>query len=87
VVCNVDGAIVERAVDIPPRLAAQLEAPVRWTDCVAGLVRLGAEWIVEVGPGSVLTGLTRRIAPTIPAAAVGDLGAAAALATLRTAPA
>jgi [acyl-carrier-protein] S-malonyltransferase len=87
VVCNVDGAIVEHAADIPPRLAAQLEAPVRWTDCVAGLVSLGAEWIVEVGPGSVLTGLTRRIAPTVSAATVGDLAAAAALATLRTAPA
>jgi [acyl-carrier-protein] S-malonyltransferase len=87
VVCNVDGAIVEHAADIPPRLAAQLEAPVRWTDCVAGLVSLGAEWIVEVGPGSVLTGLTRRIAPTVPAATVGDAAAAAALATLRAAPA
>lgn len=79
VVCNVDGAIVEHAADLPARMAAQLDHPVRWMDCVAGLVTLGAEWIVEVGPGSVLTGLTRRIAPTITAASVSDLAGAAQL--------
>ncbi len=84
VVCNVDAAIVEHATDLPARLAAQLESPVRWMDCVAGLISLGAEWIVEVGPGSVLTGLTRRIAPTISAATVGDLAAAAGLSSLWT---
>ncbi len=58
VVCNVDGAIVEHAAELPARMAAQLDHPVRWMDCVAGLVTLGAEWIVEVGPGSVLTALS-----------------------------
>jgi malonyl CoA-acyl carrier protein transacylase len=54
---------------------------------VAGLVSLGAEWIVEVGPGSVLTALTRRIAPTVTAASVSDLAGAAALPTRHTTPA
>jgi [acyl-carrier-protein] S-malonyltransferase len=85
VVCNVDGAIVEDAAGLPPRLAAQLDSPVRWMDCVAGLVTLGAESIVEVGPGSVLTALTRRIAPTITAASAGDLAGIAGLSTLPTA--
>jgi [acyl-carrier-protein] S-malonyltransferase len=79
VVCNVDGATVEDAADLPARMAAQLDHPVRWMDCVAGLATLGAEWIVEVGPGSVLTALTRRIAPTITAASVSDLAGAAGL--------
>jgi [acyl-carrier-protein] S-malonyltransferase len=87
VVCNVDGAIVEHAADLPRRLAAQLDSPVRWMACVAGLVSLGAEWIVEVGPGSVLTALTRRIAPTVTAASVSDLAGAAALPTRHTTPA
>jgi [acyl-carrier-protein] S-malonyltransferase len=87
VVCNVDGATVEHAADLPARMAAQLDRPVRWMDCVAGLVTLGAEWIVEVGPGSVLTALTRRIAPTITAASVSDLAGAAGLSISRTAPA
>jgi [acyl-carrier-protein] S-malonyltransferase len=87
VVCNVDGAIVERAAELPGRMAAQLGSAVRWMDCVAGLVTLGAEWIVEVGPGSVLTALTKRIAPTFPAASVSDLAGAAALSMRRTAPA
>ncbi len=87
VVCNVDGEAVEHAADLPPRLAAQLESPVRWTDCVAGLVALGAQTIVEVGPGSVLTGLTKRIAPAITTAAVSDPGDVAALSERRTAPA
>ncbi len=87
VVCNVDGATVEHAADLPARMAAQLDRPVRWMDCVAGLVNLGAEWIVEVGPGSVLTALTRRIAPTITAASVSDLAGAAGLSMSRTAPA
>jgi [acyl-carrier-protein] S-malonyltransferase len=87
VVCNVDGATVDDAADLPSRLAAQLESPVRWMDCVAGLAELGAQTIVEVGPGSVLTGLTRRIAPAVTTATVSDLSAAAALTELRTAPA
>ena len=87
VVCNVDGATVEHAADLPARMAAQLDRPVRWMDCVAGLVTLGAELIVEVGPGSVLTALTRRIAPTITAASISDLAGAAGLSMSRTAPA
>jgi [acyl-carrier-protein] S-malonyltransferase len=85
VVCNVDGATVQHAADLPARMAAQLDHAVRWMDCVAGLVTLGAEWIVEVGPGSVLTALTRRIAPTITAASVSDLAGAAGLSMSRAA--
>jgi [acyl-carrier-protein] S-malonyltransferase len=76
VVCNVDGAVVEHARDLPKRLARQLESPVRWMDCVTGLIGLGAEVLVEVGPGSVLSGLARRIAPAVRTAQVSDPAAA-----------
>jgi [acyl-carrier-protein] S-malonyltransferase len=58
---------------------------VRWTDCVAGLAALGAEVLVEVGPGAVLTGLARRIDPAIRTASVSDLEGAASLSIPRAA--
>ena len=87
VVCNVDGAVIEHAGDLPGRLARQLEAPVRWIECVTALVGLGADVLVEVGPGGVLSGLARRIAPDVRTALVGDLAGAAAPAWLTGAPA
>ncbi len=42
-------------------LFRQVTAPVRWTDTVAELKKLGAQRFVEVGPGRVLGGLLKRI--------------------------
>ncbi len=79
VVCNVDGRDVHTADDLRERLRAQLTSPVRWIDCVRRLVELGAETLVEVGPGSVLSGLARRIAPDARAVSVNTPDAAARL--------
>jgi [acyl-carrier-protein] S-malonyltransferase len=79
VVCNVDGRDVHSAADLRDRLRAQLTSPVRWIDCVHRLVDLGAETLVEVGPGNVLSGLARRIAPDVRAVSVNTLEAAARL--------
>jgi [acyl-carrier-protein] S-malonyltransferase len=79
VACNVDGEAVTDAGGLRERLRRQLTAPVRWTDCVATLVGLGVDTLVEVGPGSVLTGLARRIAPDVHAISVSTLDDAAAL--------
>jgi [acyl-carrier-protein] S-malonyltransferase len=79
VVCNVDARDVRSAADLRDRLRAQLTSPVRWIDCVQRLVDLGAEMLVEVGPGSVLSGLARRIAPDVRAVSVNTPGAAAQL--------
>lgn len=46
------------------RLADHLVSPVRWRQSVEALVELGATELVEVGPGTTLTGLARRITPT-----------------------
>jgi [acyl-carrier-protein] S-malonyltransferase len=45
---------------------------VRWTDCVQRLAAEGATAFVEVGPGRVLAGLTRRIVEDATIAAVED---------------
>lgn len=51
-------------------LSGQLTAPVRWRETVDALVRHGAQALVELGPGGVLTGLARRCAPTVTAVSV-----------------
>ncbi|MHB8490223.1 MAG: ACP S-malonyltransferase [Candidatus Dormibacteria bacterium] len=79
VVCNVDAADVHSAHALRDRLRAQLTSPVRWIDCVHRLVDLGAEVLVEVGPGAVLSGLARRIVPDVRALAVSTPDAAASL--------
>jgi [acyl-carrier-protein] S-malonyltransferase len=45
---------------------------VRWTDCVRQLAAEGARAFVEVGPGRVLTALTKRIVEGATAVAVED---------------
>ena len=80
VVANVDATAVTQPDDIRDRLRRQITAPVRWVECVQRLVALGARGLVEVGPGSVLSGLARRITPEVPAQQVGSLAAARALA-------
>lgn len=79
VVCNVDAVDVHSADALRDRLRAQLTSPVRWIDCVQRLVDLGAETLIEVGPGSVLSGLARRIAPNVRTTSVSNAGAAADL--------
>ena len=84
VVCNVDGAAVSDARTLRDRLQRQLTAAVRWVDCVRAMVQLGADTLVEIGPGSVLTGLARRIVPDVRALAINDAAGARALTAAAT---
>ena len=61
VVRNVDAGVTRAAKDVVPFLLRQVANPVRWTDCVQRLAAEGATAFVEVGPGRVLTALTKRI--------------------------
>jgi [acyl-carrier-protein] S-malonyltransferase len=69
---NVDVAAPVGAADIRDALVRQLYRPVRWVECVRELARRGATMVIECGPGAVLTGLNRRIAPEIEAVALKD---------------
>jgi len=80
VVANVDATPVTTGPGLRERLGRQMVSAVRWTESVQRLVELGAGVLVEVGPGEVLTGLARRIAPGVRAVSVGSLAAAARLA-------
>jgi [acyl-carrier-protein] S-malonyltransferase len=79
VVCNVDARAAHSAAELRDRLREQLTSPVRWIECVERLVELGAETLIEVGPGSVLTGLAKRIAPGVRAVSVSSVEGASRL--------
>ena len=63
VIGNVSAAPLENAEALRRDLEAQLTSRVRWRESVEAMVRSGVETFYEVGSGSVLTGLVRRIAP------------------------
>ena len=73
VVHNVDASIAEDINEIKSKLVEQLYKPVLWTSSVQKMQQLGIEKLVELGPGKVLAGLTRRIDRSLSASAVIDM--------------
>jgi [acyl-carrier-protein] S-malonyltransferase len=69
---NVDASVAEDVTEIKSKLVEQLHKPVLWTSSVQKMQQLGIEKIVELGPGKVLAGLTRRIDRSLSASAVID---------------
>ena len=67
---------------IPHVMDMQLRSPVRWAACVQGLVEMGCDTFVEVGPKRALTGMMRELAPGAKALAVSTPAAIADLAVL-----
>lgn len=63
VVCNVDVAINNTPAAIRDALIRQLYNPVRWIETIELLSARGVDTFVECGPGQVLSGLVKRIAP------------------------
>jgi [acyl-carrier-protein] S-malonyltransferase len=60
---NVDAEVVTRGAEVEEGLIRQVSSPVRWVETVHRLVKEGVSVFLELGPGRVLTGLIRRIAP------------------------
>jgi len=52
---------------IKKNLIDQLTAPVRWTQSIQNMVKDGGSSFVESGPGKVLQGLVKKIAPSVEA--------------------
>ena len=65
VITNVEATPCTDADRVKALLVRQVVSPVRWQESVQELARLGCTTAVEVGPGRVLSGLVRRIAPQI----------------------
>ncbi|NPE56370.1 ACP S-malonyltransferase [Dickeya dadantii] len=72
VVNNVDVRAESASEAIRSALVRQLHNPVRWTECVEYMAAQGVVTLVEVGPGKVLTGLTKRIVDSLTATAIND---------------
>lgn len=70
VVHNFDVSSHTDAASICQALAKQLYSPVRWIETIEYFVQQGVTEIIECGPGKVLTGLNKRIAPQLVGAGV-----------------
>ncbi|WP_333897972.1 ACP S-malonyltransferase [Mixta calida] len=78
VVNNVDVKCETSPEAIRSALVRQPYNPVRWTESVEFMAAQGVTALLEVGPGKVLTGLTKRIVDTLTASAVNDSASLAA---------
>jgi [acyl-carrier-protein] S-malonyltransferase len=65
IVNNADAMILTTAERIKASLIKQLNSPLLWEDSVRNIVETGVDTIIEVGPGKVLTGLIKRIEPSV----------------------
>jgi len=75
VIANATARPVDRREDAVALLADQLTAPVRWVECMRTAAEFAPEaTFIEIGPGSVLSGLLKRI---LPGARTVTLGTAA----------
>jgi [acyl-carrier-protein] S-malonyltransferase len=72
VVNNIDVAVESDPARIRDALYRQAFGPVRWVECIRKLKALGAQVVVECGPGRALTGMTRRIDAQLHSAALHD---------------
>ncbi len=72
---NADVRSAESAVAIKDALVRQLVQPVRWVETVRMMVSSGVTHIVECGPGKVLAGLNKRIAPDTKILSFSDVAA------------
>ena len=67
---NVNALPSKQVPTIKKNLIDQLTAPVRWTQSVQNMVKDGGTQFVECGPGKVLQGLVKKIAPAVEAASL-----------------
>jgi len=72
VVTNVEARANQDVARIVPLLVEQVTAPVRWVEIVQEMARMGVTRVVEVGPGTVLGGLVRRIEKSVEVHSVSD---------------
>jgi [acyl-carrier-protein] S-malonyltransferase len=70
---NVTATAVTDAAQIKKNLVAQLTAPVKWTQTAENMIKDGATLFTEVGPGSVLQGLIKKVDKTAQTAGISKL--------------
>jgi [acyl-carrier-protein] S-malonyltransferase len=85
-IANVTAGPISDPAEIKRRLVEQVTGTVRWREGVAAMAAAGVTDIVEVGAGKVLSGLAKRIVPSLNATSVGapqEIDAALAVLTAK----
>jgi [acyl-carrier-protein] S-malonyltransferase len=72
-VSNVDASPIGTSTAVRNALVRQVASPVRWVESVQKMVSMGVRRFVEIGPGAVLTGLIKRIDPSVELINVSDV--------------
>ncbi|HWR38667.1 MAG TPA: ACP S-malonyltransferase [Patescibacteria group bacterium] len=72
-VANINAQIITESQAVKDSLIKQAANPVLWEDSVSRIADFGATVFVEVGPGKVLTGFTKKIIKTVETMNVEDL--------------
>lgn len=73
VIHNADVKVHASDQDIKDALYRQLFSPVRWVETIQNMVSQGTKIFIELGPGKVLTGLSKRIDKSVPCYGVYDI--------------
>jgi [acyl-carrier-protein] S-malonyltransferase len=73
IVSNITAQVITSAEEIRRELVDQICASVRWTQTITQFVSTGVTTVVEVGPGQVLAGLSKRANRNVRTLNVGDL--------------
>ena len=71
VLSNVTGSAYTGSGEVRILLVEQLTRPVQWEQCVRTMIQAGIQTFLEVGPGTVLKGLCRKIDPQLQVLSVG----------------
>jgi [acyl-carrier-protein] S-malonyltransferase len=79
VISNATAEPVTSAEELRELLARQLTGPVRWTESVRRMADLGVDTFIEVGPGTVLSGLIKRTVDGVRVLSAGDAKGVAAV--------
>jgi len=80
-VTNVDAVAIEDGASAQDALIRQVCSPVRWMESVQYLTTAGVDTFIEIGPGKVLCGLVKKIAPHARAFGVEGIKSMEALAS------
>ena len=74
IIQNVDAKIHDDPTVIRTNLISQMYRAVLWTDTISMMHQMGVKNIVECGPGTVLSGLTKRIEKLISRHSISNAG-------------